>query len=120
MKNPVDDAKNQRSNKISPYAADSNRHIGKMYTIHDFDGQPKDDDVDDKTEQPGRKNDDRKRKQLHERFYESIKNADNNAPNDKKHKSSRILKVSDHFRDGKKRQTVENNAEKNFFKHKIF
>jgi len=120
MKNPVDDSKNQRSDKIRPYAANGDRHTGQMYTIHNLDGQPKYDDIDDKTEQPSRKDNNRKRKQFHQRLHESIENPDNDASHHKKHPSAGVLKIGNHFCDGKKRQTVEYNAEKNFFNHKVF
>jgi len=54
MKNPVDEAKNQRSNNIGPNARDRDRNIREMYTIYDLNGQPEDDDVDDQTEESRR------------------------------------------------------------------
>lgn len=117
MKNPVDDTKNERSDKVRPYTSNRNGNIGEMYSIHHFDGQPEDNNVDDKTKKPGRQHDHGKRQKLHERLHKSIQNANNNATNEEKHKSTGKLEITHQLSHNVKGQAVQNNSKENLFDH---
>jgi len=118
MYNPVNEAKDQTCNQISPGGSNVHRNISDMYNIHQLHGQPEHYGVNYQAEKADSHEHKRERQDFHQRLNESVQEADYEAGHHKKQNSASILDVMQKIGNAVKRHRVQHNSKNNFFDHK--